>query len=536
MNEEQAMMRQQEKKTIVNISSIPYSIISDDIPLRQRTMYYAEMEEISKYYRIYEYGNDFVAEGAKNYIPSDLHYKKASNILNKEARFCFASPPDFTVEEQDDNGSDESQLSVLQEFLDAVLKKGNFNSKLIKAAKDCFIGKRVALVINFNDKSGITLTFLNAFEFVFDLGEDEEISLFVSVSKIREGLLKEDQAWLKKKYVREDDKVYLEETLFDGLGKEIEKVTKRTPINLKYIPAVIIFNDGLTGDRNGKSELSYLADYESVYSKMSNADIDSMRKNLNPVRYTVDASNSSTTDLSIAPGAYWDIQSDVEMSENHQAKVGVLESGMNFSEPLKKTLDRIENTMYSEVDVPNVDSENLQGVITSGKTLKALYWGLTVRCDEKMLAWIPALEFAARTVIDGALSYPGTIARYTTLSTLPRLAYKVTVINNYPLPEDVEEEKALDLQEVDAKVMSRKTYLKKWGKMSARKADEELEQIKFEMDLFENSQSILPPSSGLALGTAQGSKDSEGENIRQGGENASARPAQDSVNVLEWGA
>ena len=40
--------------------------------------------------------------------------------------------------------------------------------------------------------------------------------------------------------------------------------------------------------------------------------------------------------------------------------------------------------------------------------------------------------------------------------------------------------------------MSRKAYLKKWRKLSDKEADEELQQIKVEQDLFEKS--VLPPT------------------------------------------
>ena len=282
----------------------------------------------------------------------------------------------------------------------------------------------------------------------------------------------------------------MEENIYDGLGKLIEPVLKKTRTLFTYIPAVVILNDGLTGETKGESELGGLLGYEAVYSKLANADIDAERKGMNPTRYTIDASSESTANLSIAPGAYWDLQSDEDKSVERQAQVGMMEPAMAYSNALKTTLDRVENTMYAEVDVPNINSEQLQGVITSGKTLKALYWGLTVRCDEKMLTWGPALHFLAATIIEGGRLYPKSISKYTTVTTLPAISCEIQVENNYPLPEDEVEEKNMDLAEVDAKVMSRKAYLKKWRKLNDAEAEAELLQIKAEQDLFENS--VLP--------------------------------------------
>ena len=77
--------------------------------------------------------------------------------------------------------------------------------------------------------------------------------------------------------------------------------------------------------------------YESIYS-----DFDAERKSMNPIRYTVDASDNSTRNLSSSPGSFWDIQSNQQGSDPKNAKVGMLEAGMNYANALKITLDRIE--------------------------------------------------------------------------------------------------------------------------------------------------------------------------------------------------
>ena len=496
MSEEERMLNQEESQDVDVISmyeGIPYSVIADDLSEARKNDYFQEVQSIIAFYVAYKKGQPFTTEGSNaNYVPSDLRYKKAASIMNKEVRFLFANPPTFHINRNTTDEADKAANTIVQDFLDKVLEKNMFNSKLLKAAKDCFIGKRVAIVLNFNEHKGITITFLNSLEFIYEMdGDGNELSKIVTFYNMVDTLHKQEQRWFKKTYELEDDIVYVEEGVYDGLGIAIEE-PKRKATRFTYIPAVVILNDGLTGETKGESELASLLDYEGTYSKLSNADVDAGRKGMNPVRYTVDASQESTSNLSTAPGAYWDIQSDDNKAVEHQAQIGILETNMSYSSALKTTLDRIENTMYSEVDVPNINSEQLQGVITSGKTLKALYWGLSVRCDEKMLAWGPALEFMAQAIIDGGRLYPTSIARYTDEQVLPTINCDIVVENNYPLPEDVEEEKNSDLAEVNQQVMSRKAYLKKWRKLSDKEADEELRQIKMEQDLFENSEMPEP--------------------------------------------
>ena len=450
-----------------------------------------EFSQIRLLYYKFKKGCDFITEGSnQDYIPSSLRYKKAAMIIKKEARFCFSNPPTFNVNPDNVENKDTEENAIIQNFLEKVLEKNNYRDSVLKALKDCFIGKRIAILLNFNETDGITITFLTSLEFIYETegNKIDRLTKFIAFYKINSSNELKDQRWFRKTYTKEKDGIYLIEEIFSGTGELIKKVTPKTKIKFDFIPATIVLNDGLTGDIRGESELQDLIDYEKYYSKLANADMDAERKSMNPIRWTIDASNDSTKMLSTSPGSYWDLQTDQDKpNENTSARVGTLEAQMNYSTPLKTTLDRIENEMYAEVDVPNINSEQLAGVITSGKTLKALYWGLVVRCNEKMLAWENSLRFMATTIIEGAKLFPDSIKQYTDVKKIPDIDYKIVVENNYPLPEDIQEEKTLDMAEVETKVMSRKAYLKKWRNLSDEKANEELQQIKLEQDLLDNA-------------------------------------------------
>ena len=493
MLEEQKMELQQAEadrnvtKAYVNI---PYFLLDGEVSSTRRGEIQKEFREIIGYYDKYRDGVDFLTEGSNgNYIPSDLHFKKAAMLINKEARFCFANPPTFHVNKDDVDTAFREENAVLQSYMEAVLERTNFNGKILKALKDCFIGKRIAIVVNFSDK--ITLTFLNSLEFVYETsgkGEDDnELVKFITFYKMNDTDNVTEQLWFKKRYTKEDDGVYLLEEVFTGSGDLVETVTPRARIKFSYIPATVVLNDGLLGDYRGESELKDLIDYERYYSKMANTDMDAERRTMNPIKYAIDATQESTKNLPTSPGIFWDIQSDDEKSVERSAKVGTLEANMSYSNPLKTTLQRVENEMYNAVDVPNMTSDQLAGIITSGKTIRALYWGLTVRGDEKMLAWSHALQFVAQVIIEGGRLYPDSIRTYTHVSVLPEIPFKVSVENNYPLPDDVNEEKTMDIAEVESKVMSRKSYLKKWRGLNDNEADEELRQIKYENELLDDS-------------------------------------------------
>ena len=128
----------------------------------------------------------------------------------------------------------------------------------------------------------------------------------------------------------------------------------------------------------------------------------------------------------------------------------------------------------------------MSGTITSGKALKAVYWPLIVRCKEKMKMWKPNLRTMIDIIIEGAMAYPNTIAKYVEDTIVP-VNYEIDITQNVPLQEDEVEKKNMDLAEVTTNVMSKKSYMKKWRDLTDKEVDEELEQIALERQIIEDA-------------------------------------------------
>lgn len=479
-------------ETLTAFNRIPYGLINMEVSgATKETL--DEFTEICKYYKTYKKGAKFTVEGTNNdYVPAKLKYKVAASLINKEARFLFAEPPDIKVEAKGDVGkvSEDAKnaLTVLNDLLKTVFEKNMFEDALIKAAKDCFIGKRVAGLVNFNEEDGVTITFLPSTQFIYEtkMSNPHVLTKFVAFIVVKDCRNLSDKRVFKKKFeLGDDDVVYLEEVLYDGAGGEIEVVTEYQETLLSEIPVSIFINDGLTAEDSGESEIEVLKDMESWYSKLACADMDAGRKSMNPTKYTNDMESNSTKNLSTAPGAVWHLGTDQNLDNPHPL-IGLLEPGMNYSGPLKTTLERIKMGAYEAVDIPNITLENLQGAVTSGKGLKAIYWPLIVRCKEKMKMWGPQLRKMAEIIIEGAMVYPDCITRYINDALVP-VDYEISVEQNLPLPEDEVEERTMDLSEVDSQVMSKKTYMKKWRNLTDDEVEEELEQMALERQILEDA-------------------------------------------------
>lgn len=473
------------------LRGFPYFVLKSEITTGY-SLYTQELREIKQNYLDYKKGASFATEGSSgDYVPSSLRFKKIKTLIDREARFMFSQMPDVFVRPYADDVDDEDVEKVKKQYqkaIDTALKNSHFSSGLLKAAKDCFIAGRVGCLVDYSEEDGAVVHFYNALQFYYECEYDSDrITKFVTFKAVNRTKSTGERLFLVNKYEEVNGVVYMGCTLYNGFGKVIDEVVAYGRTNLTKIPAVVILNDGTLEDVAGVSEVESMADSESAYSRLANADIDSERKGMNPIRYVVDMNSQTTKNLSSGAGAFWDLKSEQNQNEVHP-QVGNLSPQMNHTEPVKVTLDRIESMMYSEIDMPNISEDGALSGITSFKALKALYYPLTTRCNEKLMTWKPAISFIAKCIVDLCLLNRQSAVDIYKLDGLGDMQYDIEVVENYALLDDESEEKASDIAEITANARSRLSYIKKWRGSEFRsdaQIEAELMQIALELNMFD---------------------------------------------------
>ena len=461
-----------------------------------------DMKEILALYNIYEEGAEFdIDTGSGDYVPADHRFKIIRSIIDKEARFLFSQPPVVTLEDlgeqtRGEDGKLVNRLESNQNLVESVLAANHFNSKLVRAAKDCLVGRRIAIAVDFSEK-GIDISFMPSLEFIYET-DPKDVDIVTKFIRFYSTVVNDDQEqqriYKKKWELNENGYCVVSEGLYNGKGVLVEEIMPETTTPLDFIPCWVIINGGLIGDPFGRSDVEELIEDEAWYSKLSSKDFDSLRKGTDQIVWTMDVNPKSTQNLSRAAGSYWDLSSD-PLEDNRSGQVGVLDNSMAYSPALETTLNRIRANMYSQLDVPDTTSEALTGIISSGKTMKAIYWGLMVRCDEKLLDWVPALQNMITCIIEGSRIYPEARKIYTEEELVD--GYSVKIENSYPILEDESEEKSTDMAEVQTQVMSRKAYMIKWRGMSEEDVNDELKQIAYEQSLLDQDSYMMDNENGV---------------------------------------
>ena len=445
------------------------------------------MNEIINLYEAYEgTGQKWNIDDA-DYTPTVKKTNYIKKLIKEESRFLFGKTPIFTVKDRDNEESETAE--EITKHINNILDKNLFKDKLIKGARDAFIGKRVAIKLHADTVTkDIKIMFVPSLEFVYEPFDDrvDELRKIIFFYTLNDTQIKSEQRIWKQKFEMIDGKCILNEGIYDGNGHLIETLFINENLGLSGIPAYVIINDGLSGDLKGESDVKELLDNAINYNRLSSEDIDALLKGMNRIIYGLDLDDEAIKNFKLKPGAFWDVVTS-PLADNKQAQIGTVDTDFNYDARIENTLNRIKSDMHETLNIPMINNDDLKGMMTSGKSMKALYWQLIPRCEEKWNAWLPALVWLVKAMLE--------IVEVYTLEKLPKIEnIDVIVENQYPLQENEDEEMLLDIQKVNSLVMSKKSFIKKWGNVNDDVADEELKQIQLEKQLLEDSYAQFEPN------------------------------------------
>lgn len=429
-----------------------------------------ELNQLIKYYDIYDgpgqrwQTND---EQTSGYKPTQLITNYVKKLIKAESRFMVGRAPELRI---DADAKAKDAAVELEKFVARVLDENKWQRALICGARDCFIGKRVALCLSGAPGKKLRVQFVPSTEFAYELGDDGEVSKIIFFYGMNELTDRAKQRIFRKKLWMEGGRCLVDEGIYDGYGRRIEAIHDKEDTGLGFVPVYVIINDGLTGDTAGESDVRELCENQRAYNQLKSDDIDALKFNMFPQKVFTDASQASMDNVVIAPGALIDLQTDPARAGQGHAEAKVLEPTFSYDGRYEHAIDRIEADMYALLSVPNVGTEELKGFAASGKAMRALYWDLICRCEEKWAEWDDALKWMVRRIIDMAGIYG--------VAQLPAIEYSVRVVHLYPIPDEEEDERMRDLDEVSRGARSRLAYIRKW--QPGADAEGELNQIQAE--------------------------------------------------------
>ena len=413
------------------------------------------LEDMGNILRLYDFydgrGQEWQTAQGLDYSPSKVVTNLCKKLIKREARFMFGRTPELRL-----RGEDGAILKEYQQALDNVLEESAFPERLLKGLRDCLIGKRVAIKLSGGVDQPIAVQIRPSPEFVYETYDDDADRLrkIIFFYRLNDCAQQSEQRIWRQKYEMSGGRCFITEGVYDGRGNLVEG-GECMNTGLGFIPCRVVLNDGLTGDLQGESDVEEIMAGQTAYNRLKSDDLDALRFNMFPQRVAVDADGKSLENMVIAPGSLVDLVTDPACGDDgRQASLSMLEPSFNYDSRFENAINRIKQDMYEVLGVPNVSLEQLKGLAQSGRAMRALYWELQERCEERWTVWEPALKWMCRSIIAMLDTYGD--RRWDK-------RFTVQVEHLYPILEDEESERELDLREVEAGVRSAESYREKWA-------------------------------------------------------------------------
>lgn len=413
-------------------------------------------------------GQSWYVKPGLDFIPTQEIRNHVKRLIKRQARFMFGIAPTITLKGYDKKDNDLAE--GLRQFIDNTLfEKNEFWADTHKAFLDCTICKRVLLRVEANPKEPITYHYHSMDEFTYEVDPENYKRLtkvtIAYLEKSTSYMAEDQQIWHRWQYTLHDDGFcYLTSGTYDGRANPIEE---EKDINTKFteIPCKVILNDGLLGDLEGDSDVRDLIDAQNSYNHTNSDYRDALKFRMFEQPVFIDATDESTEDIKIAPNAMINLHTEKnvddigEQSNNVKADAKMLSSSFSFVEGANKFTEDLKTDMYELMDQPK--PEDIKA-LTSGKALRMTFYDMEGRCDDKWIAWESAIKWLIHFSVTAIKQLDLYHDKWN--PAWNDLEYRIKIKHNYPIPDDEKENKEVAIQEVNANVRSRKSYIREISK------------------------------------------------------------------------
>lgn len=440
-----------------------------------------DQQSIIRLYQFYDgQGQDWAVPSGLDYRPNKTIVNHTKRLIGKVAGYMMGRAPEITLMPTGDGEDNARKVAELEQHIRDILEDNSWQKRLLQAGRDCFVGKRVALKVGVRE-GRVLLRFRPSVEFFHDVSADdaEKLSRIIFAFGMNQRKEPEHQRIWVQSWRMEDGRCLLTEGIYNGYGAAIGEELRDEDTGLDSLPAYVILNEGMTSDVLGDSDVEQLTAMQRDYNRMISDDQDALKFNMFPQTLVTDASEESIAAIKISPGALLDLQTD-PAKPDAQAKVDKLETRFQYDARFTNSLSTLLDDMYTLMSCPRVTVEYLKAVGVSGKAMRAMYWDLQCRCEERWAEWDSALKWMVRQIV--AQEKAAGIHDWT------GCRYAVKIEHLYPIADDEDEERKLDMQEVAQQVRSRRSYMDKWQPDSD--ADEELKQMAVERQQLEEASYV----------------------------------------------
>lgn len=268
--------------------------------------------------------------------------------------------------------------------------ENRMRARLVQAARDRLIANRVVCKIIYNDRTGkLRWIFRPDYEYIPVYSEDDFEDLLAAhfvkgVSFEKNG--EEIPAVRIQSYKYDDRGIsYVEEAVYRESDLELlQTIQEPTSLGLDFLPVQEFPVNEVLGEHSGESEIAALREQNDVLNQMNEDAIDSLKFEMfEPIAIT-NAVPGSADDISVAPGAVYEIQSQ---GDQKAADVKKVVGNFAWKDAFKDQYARVKGAMHEISGLPQIVPQELNFGGLNGEALQVLFHDIITDTEEHWLSW-----------------------------------------------------------------------------------------------------------------------------------------------------
>ena len=183
-----------------------------------------DLNHIIRLYGLYDGpGQRWDPNKGLDYKPTVKRTNYIKKLIDDEARYMMGVEPEIKILAKEEGGKDAA--AQIEDWLSDFLRRQRWGDKLIKGARDCFIGKRVALKLTGRPGGKLGVQFRPSLEFVYDTDPEDvdRLSKVVFFYHTNESDQPDKQRIWRQRYEMVEGRCLLTEGIYNGHGAKLEE-------------------------------------------------------------------------------------------------------------------------------------------------------------------------------------------------------------------------------------------------------------------------------------------------------------------------
>ena len=410
-----------------------------------------------------------------------------------------------------------------ERILHQLWTENKMRSKLIQAARDRLLAKRVVAKIVFNPNNGkLRWVFRPDTEF-FPIYSDDDYEELIACHFIRQVVIEdgddEIEGFRKQTFSLEGEgesrQCYVEEALYDAENLEVvDQIQGRTPMAIPFLPVVPIEVHDLLADGTAESEVADLREQNDVLNKMNEDAIDSLKFEMFSMTAVLNAPDGTADQMTIAPGAVLEARG---FSEGQSPKIEKVEGGFRWVTAFKDQYSRVKSAMHEVSSLPQIVPQELNFGGLNGDALQVMFHDIISDTEEHWLAW----EYGLKELHEKSIKYLQARVGEPMFNYDKEIVRKIEDYESeikfvLPLPDNRQDLVDLLTEEMAAKLESQTGALERLGVEDVKAKQDEINAEFMEMQQLgmpvgaEDDQAGFMPSGGPLTPKAKEIKDDGG--------------------------